>query len=156
VRLILHWRGIAVDSTVIQATIAAVSAVIVALIGVLVAIYQRTGKLFPISIKLPFRNHDSPSSVVYDLIERGSGSYDQGQYPSALNYYQRALVIHREVGNRAMEGTTLNNTGLVYQARGQYDQALENFQRALVIAREVGYKELEEAVLASIKSLSDE
>jgi hypothetical protein len=35
-----------VDSTVIQATIGAVSAVIVALIGVWGVIYQRTGKLF--------------------------------------------------------------------------------------------------------------
>ncbi|HZA23231.1 MAG TPA: tetratricopeptide repeat protein [Dehalococcoidia bacterium] len=82
-------------------------------------------------------------------------SYNLGQYQSALNYYQQALVIHRGVGNRAMEGNTLHCIGWVHHARGRYDQALENYQRALVITREVGDREGEEAILANIESLSD-
>jgi Tfp pilus assembly protein PilF len=54
-----------------------------------------------------------------------------------------------------MEGPTLSNIGMVYHARGQNDQALESFRQALVIAREVGDGALEEAILANIKSLSD-
>ena len=34
----------------------------------------------------------------------------QGQYDQALNYFQQALVIARDIGDRAGEGTTLNNT----------------------------------------------
>jgi tetratricopeptide (TPR) repeat protein len=62
-------------------------------------------------------------------------------------------VIRRAVGDRAGEGTTLNNVGLVHHARGQYDQALDNYQRALVITRDVGDRAGEEAILANIKSL---
>ena len=149
------------DSAVIQATIAAVSAVTVALISVWVIRYQRTGKLFwwrkpsPSPSKPLVGNHDSPSSNASDLNERGQRSYNHGQYREALNYYQQALVIQRAVGDRAGEGTTLNNIGTVYGARGQYDQALENYQQALDIRRAVGDRAGEGAVLANIKSLSD-
>jgi hypothetical protein len=119
----------AVDSTVIQAIIAAVSAVIVALISLWGIMYQRTGKLLwwikpnPSPSKPPTGHHDSQLSDAYDL---------------------------------AVKGTTLNNIGGVYHARGQYDQALQNYQQALVIARDVGYGALEEAVRANIESLSDD
>ena len=62
------------DSTVIQATIAAV---IVALIVVWEIRYQRTGKLFwwrkpnPSPSKPPIGNHDSQLSDAYDLTQRG-------------------------------------------------------------------------------------
>ena len=55
----------------------------------------------------------------------------------ALNY-QQALVIHREVGDRSGEGTTLNNIGTIYDNLGQQDEALDTYQQALAIRREVG------------------
>ena len=73
----------------------------------------------------------------------------------SFHQFQPALVIKREVGNRAMEGTTLNNIGLVYQAQGRYPEALNQFQQALVIAQEISLAELERAVLANIESLPD-
>ncbi len=42
----------------------------------------------------------------------------QGRYAEALEAYQQALAILREVGDRAGEGATLNNIGGVYAARG--------------------------------------
>ncbi len=80
---------------------------------------------------------------------------DQGQQDQALKQYQQALVITREIGDRAMEGTTLNNIGVELQAQGQQDQALNQYRSALVIAREVGAKALEGTVLANIASLPD-
>ena len=35
----------------------------------------------------------------------------------------------REVGDRAGEGVTLNNIGLVYDKQGRYDEALETISR---------------------------
>ena len=61
-----------------------------------------------------------------------------GQKPEALKYYQEALSIRREVGDRGGEGTTLNNLGGVYDALGQKSEALKYFQEALSIYREVG------------------
>ena len=55
-----------------------------------------------------------------------------GQYPQALEQFQQALIITREIGDRSGEGTALNNIGAVYGSLGQYSQALEQYQQALV------------------------
>ena len=76
-------------------------------------------------------------------------------YDQAFNQYQKALVIYREVGDRAGEAYTLNNIGAEYESHGQYDQALHQYQLALVIARDIGDKVLVEAVLSNIQSLAN-
>jgi tetratricopeptide (TPR) repeat protein len=81
--------------------------------------------------------------------------HKQGLYDQALENYQQALIIIRDVGGRAGEGTTLNNIGAVYHKQGLYDQALENYQQALIIARALGLRTLEESILSSIADLSD-
>jgi tetratricopeptide (TPR) repeat protein len=61
-----------------------------------------------------------------------------GQPAQALQLYQQALPIRREVGDRAGEAATLNNMAGVYRATGQPAQALQLYQQALPIMREVG------------------
>ena len=68
----------------------------------------------------------------------------------ALDTYQQALVIRREVGDRSGEGTTLNNIGVIYDARGQMDEALDYYQQALAIRREVGDRSGEGTTLNNI------
>ena len=48
-----------------------------------------------------------------------------GERQRALEYYQQALPILREVGDRAGEATTLNNIGAVYDGLGDRAAALE-------------------------------
>ena len=64
--------------------------------------------------------------------------HSQGLYNQAVQTHQEALVIHREVGDRAGQGTTLSNIGGVYKSTGQPEQALEYFGKALLIMEEVG------------------
>lgn len=40
----------------------------------------------------------------------------QGKYPQALEKFQQALAIEKEVGNRSGKGTSLNNIAGVYFA----------------------------------------
>ncbi|MCB8982188.1 MAG: tetratricopeptide repeat protein [Ardenticatenaceae bacterium] len=54
-----------------------------------------------------------------------------------MTTYETALAILRELGNRAGEGTTLNNIGLVYKSQGRYELALTTYEVALAIRREV-------------------
>ena len=61
-----------------------------------------------------------------------------GQPQRALEVYEQALPMRREVGDRAGEATTLNNMALVYQATGQPQRALELYEQALPLMREVG------------------
>jgi tetratricopeptide (TPR) repeat protein len=46
--------------------------------------------------------------------------------------------MNREVGDRASEADTLNNTGTVYRGLGEPQRALEYYGQALPIRREVG------------------
>jgi CHAT domain-containing protein/Tfp pilus assembly protein PilF len=62
---------------------------------------------------------------------------DLGRPEEALKSYQQALVILREVQDRHVEGTTLNNIGGVYSDLGRPAEALKIYQQALMISREV-------------------
>jgi tetratricopeptide (TPR) repeat protein len=68
----------------------------------------------------------------------------------ALKNYHKALLIHKEIGNRAMEATTLNNIGRVYHVIGQPQEALKNYREALSIHQEVGNRAGEATTLHNI------
>jgi len=61
-----------------------------------------------------------------------------GQYQKALSYYQQALEIDREIGDRRGEEADLNNIGVVYKNLGKYQQAKEAFQDSLAIKMAIG------------------
>ena len=73
------------------------------------------------------------------LFERlGVVYYSMGQSIKAIEYYQKALEIARDINNRSGEGNNLGNLGLAYVNLGQIDKAIEYYQKALVIAKEIG------------------
>jgi tetratricopeptide (TPR) repeat protein len=69
--------------------------------------------------------------------ELGSVYDDLGKQQEALTYYEQALDIRREVGDRGGEGTTLHNIGTLYFEQGHYDVALACFLLARGILEEV-------------------
>jgi tetratricopeptide (TPR) repeat protein len=93
------------------------------------------------------------SALADDLFQRGFTSSNLGQYQEALNYFQRALVIHQEVGNRAEEGYTFSHIGFAYNGLGRYNQALPYYQQALVVHREVGNRQEEAVACQALVSL---
>ena len=54
---------------------------------------------------------------------------DWGQYPKAVEHYEKSLELSRKTGDVRGEGQTLNNLGLVYQDLGRIRKALANFQK---------------------------
>ncbi|MDX2241599.1 MAG: tetratricopeptide repeat protein [Leptolyngbyaceae cyanobacterium bins.302] len=58
-----------------------------------------------------------------------------GQYSEALKFYAQALVIRKNIEDRAGEAATLNNMGLVYQEQQQYSTALKYYQNSLALRR---------------------
>ncbi|AFZ19763.1 CHAT domain-containing protein [Allocoleopsis franciscana] len=77
-------------------------------------------------------------SVGATLHNLGVTYNELGQYSQALEFYQRALAIRRQTGDKLGEGATLNNIGLVYYKQGQASQALELYQQALAVRRVAG------------------
>ncbi|MEX0966623.1 MAG: adenylate/guanylate cyclase domain-containing protein [Bacteroidia bacterium] len=61
----------------------------------------------------------------------------RGDYPRALEYYQKCLVIREEMGDKRGIAGSLNNIGLVYYNQGQFLKALEYYQRSSVIYEEL-------------------
>jgi CHAT domain-containing protein/tetratricopeptide (TPR) repeat protein len=89
------------------------------------------------------------------LIQEGVQAFNTSQFPVALEKFRTALGIYRQIGNRAREGTTLSNIGLVYQNLGQYSKALETYQQSLVIRREIGDRAGEGSTLNNIGGVYD-
>jgi len=74
----------------------------------------------------------------WQLYQKGTEQLNRGQFREALVTFEQVLVIFREIGDRAGEGTILNNFGLVYENLGEYQQASDYYRQALVVAQELG------------------
>ena len=59
-----------------------------------------------------------------------------GEHDAAIDRFQQALDIARELGDRQGEGDCLEGLGDVHESREQYEEVIDYFQRALAIAHE--------------------
>jgi tetratricopeptide (TPR) repeat protein len=73
-----------------------------------------------------------------------------GQVEQAIGYYEQALAIVREIGDRHGEGAVLGNLGAAYYRLGQVEQAIGYYEQRLVIARETGDRRGEGNALGSL------
>jgi signal transduction histidine kinase len=64
----------------------------------------------------------------------------QGNYPHAIEYFQKALKINEELGNNPGVTNCLNNIGIIYYYQANYPKALEYYNKALKINEEMGDK----------------
>ena len=56
----------------------------------------------------------------------------------AISYYQQALSIAQEIGDRRNEGDCLGSLGKAYADLGQVDRAIQYYQQALAISQKIG------------------
>ena len=64
--------------------------------------------------------------------------FDRGRLEDELVAYQKALVIHEEIGNPLGQANDLVNIGLVYFDQGKLEAALKSYQEARVIFLNLG------------------
>jgi len=64
--------------------------------------------------------------------------YYLGHARKAIEYYKKALVIARKIGDRYTEGGWLGNLGLAYGNLGCAEKAIEYYKDALAIAKIIG------------------
>jgi CHAT domain-containing protein/Flp pilus assembly protein TadD len=72
------------------------------------------------------------------LFQQGIEQYRISQFREALQSWEQALDIYREIGDRAGEGRALGNLGNAYLSLGDYQQAIDLYEQHLAIAREIG------------------
>ncbi|WP_204153574.1 tetratricopeptide repeat protein [Leptolyngbya sp. CCY15150] len=80
----------------------------------------------------------------------GNIDFVLGQYDQSIDFYEQALEIAREMGDRSSEGSALSGLGNSHAALGQYQQAIDFYEQALEIAREIGSRDGEGSVLDSL------
>ena len=58
---------------------------------------------------------------------------DLGEVHKAIEFYEKSLVIKREIGDRRGEGNALGNLGIALYGLGEKERGIELMKQALVI-----------------------
>ena len=87
------------------------------------------------------------------LYIQGIGYSKLGEQQKALGFYNQALPLTRQVGNRGGEAAVLTGIGGVYSNLGEQQKALDFYNLALPLSQEVGDRGEEAAVLISIGAI---
>jgi tetratricopeptide (TPR) repeat protein len=74
----------------------------------------------------------------------------QGRYGQAIEHFQQAIALFREVDDRGGEARALDNLGLVHWRQGRYGQAPEHHRQALTLFRETGRHNSEANALGNL------
>ncbi len=73
-----------------------------------------------------------------------------GEYTKAVDYYQQALVIAKELKDPEREMTTLNSIGRTYTRLGEYTKALDYLSQALTTGKQLNDPDRKVATLNAI------
>jgi tetratricopeptide (TPR) repeat protein len=73
------------------------------------------------------------------LSNLGSVRQQMGDFSKAIEYYEQALMLSQELGDRKAEVTMLNNLGSAYESVGDLIRATELYEHALLISKEIGW-----------------
>ena len=60
------------------------------------------------------------------------------EYGKAIEYYDKALAIYKEIVNRGGEVANYLDLGTAFRSLGKYDQAKEYLEKALAMTKELG------------------
>jgi tetratricopeptide (TPR) repeat protein len=82
----------------------------------------------------------------------GTSNFWMGQFQQAIDWYERALGMGRESGNRHSESVWLSNLGVCYGQVGEIDKAIDCLKQSLAVVCEFGDRNGEASVLAALGS----
>jgi len=76
-----------------------------------------------------------------------------GEYGKAEEYFEKALAIRKEIGDKQREASDLSKLGTVFCSLGNYDKAKEYHKKALAIREEIGDRKGEAADCGNLGTL---
>jgi CHAT domain-containing protein len=87
------------------------------------------------------------------LLQQGIKQSNTKQIDAALQSFQQALTIYKEIKDRPGQGKTLNNLGNIYSEKKDNAKAIKAYQESLIIAREIKDRDLEARNLLNLGSV---
>lgn len=97
-----------------------------------------------------YERSDSILNLAGTLIHIGVAYDELGQDELAIENFDQALAISREIKDPNMEAATLFQFGHHYLKQKQYEVALDYYQQTLTIVQRVGIREVEVSTLMDI------
>ena len=74
----------------------------------------------------------------------------QGSYPTALDYYQRALSLLQSVKNKAIVASILGNVGGIYYNLKDYNRALDYWKQTLELQQQLADHDATAATMSNV------
>jgi CHAT domain-containing protein/Flp pilus assembly protein TadD len=84
------------------------------------------------------------------LLQQGIEQHKTSQFTAALQSWQQALQIYREIKDRQGESRLMVGLGIAYLSLGDYPKAIDYHQQSLKIAREIKDRQLEGGTLGNL------
>jgi len=104
--------------------------------------------------RIPSGNNRQKELVL--LGQLGNMLFASGEISRAVENYEKALSITRELGDKHSEASTLSNLGNAYVVLGDIQKAIELYQRALSLVRVLGNRMEEGNILNNIGLVYEE
>ncbi|MEH1863589.1 MAG: CHAT domain-containing tetratricopeptide repeat protein [Nostoc sp.] len=102
------------------------------------------------------QTQNSRSQEAEKLLEQGIKLTQQQEHQKAIQIFQQALTIARELKNQKLEGTVLLGLGFNYDALGEKQKALSFYNQALPLWHAVGDRSGEATTLNNIGKVYDD
>jgi len=106
-------------------------------------------KLLPVLPSLAATSN-SQKADAERFLKTGIQQFQNNQIAAALNSWQQALTIYREIKDRSGEGQALGNLGFAYVFLKDYSQALNYLQQWLTITQETQNRQSEILALGNL------
>jgi CHAT domain-containing protein len=100
-------------------------------------------------LQLAQNQNDNRKVQADQLLKQGIEQAKTNQFKAALQSWEQALIIYREIKDRKGESITLNNLSFVYFDLGDYPKTIEYSQQLLTIAKEIKNRTIEAEALGN-------
>jgi tetratricopeptide (TPR) repeat protein len=97
-----------------------------------------------------FLAFDQSNGKAETLRSIGRTYLEAGQYEQALDYFQKALIVNKEINYELGEARNLVEIGMAFMRSSRYQKALDSFQQAIVISKKAGNRDIESDALNGI------
>ncbi|MDZ7960003.1 MAG: tetratricopeptide repeat protein [Aulosira sp. DedQUE10] len=122
-----------------------------------VAVWITVSTSLPVNLTMMFavapalaQTPNQQKAAADKLLKQGYEKFYISQFDAAIQYWQQALTIYKDIKELYGQGAALDSLGRAYNELGDYTKAIVYLQQALVIAQEIGAKQGESATLGNI------